>query len=86
MSRRYQREGRSTQEIMFLLPGTEIEILDTSPGAPSGGAWLSSQIRERLVWKSNGKTIVGYEVSAPWKMRGATDIDVADYGKKWRLV
>lgn len=72
--------------VKFLHPGTEIEVLDTSPGAPPEGAWLSSKIRKRLVWTDKtGKKRMGYEVAAPWTYGGTTDVDIETFGKRWRL-
>ena len=71
--------------LSFLLPNTEIEIFDNSSSAPEGGVWLDSRIRKRITYTHQGKTIVGYEVSAPWKYSGTTDVEVEDYGRTWRL-
>jgi len=76
----------SEGDVRFLHPGTRIEVLDRSAGAPEGGAWLDSTIRQRLVYKSKaGKNMVDYEVSAPWTYTGTTDVRVNDFGKTWRL-
>lgn len=70
--------------------GTEIEILDRSPGAPAGGAWLSVRILRKLeddpkLKKMNVKHRPGYVYRAPWLSWGESFVYLDDYGKTWRL-
>jgi hypothetical protein len=74
------------EELTFLKPETEIELFDRSPGSSAEGSWLPAKIRKRVMYKdARGKTVVGYEVDAPWTVGGSKDIEVADHGRTWRL-
>lgn len=76
----------SDDSVKFLHPGTEIELFDRSPGAGPEGRWLESRIHNRITYKDvRGKTIVGYEVNAPWTVGGTKDVAVDDFGRTWRL-